>query len=161
MANKFKPGDRVRNLHDNGIVKKGATGTVDEDSHNPNVIWDSIDMIQEPKRNTFMPLRWAQAEEHLELIQSDTEVKDIKWDGVSIQNMMLSDESVPGVEWNPPKSPVDLCARLKDVLTKGEYMMTHDSVRVNDHLSIIRVQGGLIYAFTLGSSISTTFMPDK
>jgi hypothetical protein len=61
---KFKKGDRVRNLEDNGLVRKGAIGTVDENENSiPWVIWDDPSMIKSRHDR-----RWAQIEEELELI---------------------------------------------------------------------------------------------
>jgi hypothetical protein len=62
---KFKKGDRVRNLEDNGDVILGATGTIDEDgSYVPFVIWDEPSMIKTTRADN----RIARLEEHLELI---------------------------------------------------------------------------------------------
>jgi hypothetical protein len=61
---KFKIGDRVRNLVDNGFVKKGAIGTVDEnESFAPWVVWDDRNMIE-----SHYARRWPRFEHSLELI---------------------------------------------------------------------------------------------
>jgi len=64
---KFKIGDGVRNLVENDFIKKGATGTVNEDDTRPFVMWDSRDMLNKP--HPFN--RWCQDESDLEPI-SDT-----------------------------------------------------------------------------------------
>jgi hypothetical protein len=65
---KFKIGDRVRNLEDNGAVILGATGTIDEDgSYVPFVIWDEPSMIKTTRSDN----RTARLEEHLELITKE------------------------------------------------------------------------------------------
>jgi hypothetical protein len=62
---KFKIGDRVRNLEDNGAVILGATGTIDEDgSYVPFVVWDDPSMLKTTRADN----RTARLEEHLELI---------------------------------------------------------------------------------------------
>jgi hypothetical protein len=61
--NKFKIGDRVRNLEESDYVKLGATGTVLEDSCAPFVEWDSLDMVY-----VKITKRHARSEDYLELI---------------------------------------------------------------------------------------------
>jgi hypothetical protein len=62
---KFKIGDRVRNLVDNGAVILGATGTIDEnESFAPWVVWDDPNMLKTTRADN----RTARLEEHLELI---------------------------------------------------------------------------------------------
>ena len=64
-------GQRVRNLEYTSYVKKGATGTVDEDSEVPWVIWDSPDMLTD--RGQCEDRRWAQASHFLEVIEEVSE----------------------------------------------------------------------------------------
>lgn len=60
-------GTRVRNLqHDDVCVKFGATGTVDQDSSTPWVVWDSPDMLTEYGQCDNR--RWAQDSKYLEII---------------------------------------------------------------------------------------------
>ena len=68
---KFKPGDRVRCTEGNELIKTGATGTVDEYSTAPFVIWDSADMLTDKGR--YHGKRWAKSEDTLELIESASE----------------------------------------------------------------------------------------
>jgi hypothetical protein len=65
-------GQMVRNLEeDDQYVKKGATGTVDEDDKLPWVIWDSADMLTD--RGQCEDRRWKQAFDFLEVIEEVSE----------------------------------------------------------------------------------------
>jgi hypothetical protein len=69
MTPKFKRGDRVKNLVEDGTIKRGATGTVDDDgSCTPWVIWDSHEMLYFV---IGVGMRRYQAESALELIEAD------------------------------------------------------------------------------------------
>lgn len=66
---KFKIGDRVRNLEQDGFLDIGDTGTVKETDDVPRVLWDG-------KRWDLNFLRggtYAQHEDSMELIKSDGE----------------------------------------------------------------------------------------
>jgi hypothetical protein len=66
---KFRKGDRVKNLVETGLIKKGATGTVTENlSAVPYVRWDSKDMLYVRNRKIL-----AQDQNDLELIDDKTE----------------------------------------------------------------------------------------
>lgn len=69
MSNyKFKPGDRVRCIKGDIHVKHGATGTVDDYSSSPYVIWDSNDMLTD--RGQCEDRMWSVWESEIELIES-------------------------------------------------------------------------------------------
>jgi hypothetical protein len=75
---KFKKGDRVRNIVDNGVLKYGATGTVAEDDQStPWVIWDSQDMIY--NRFQSSSLRFGQRQEYLQPIEPEKTGTPTDW----------------------------------------------------------------------------------
>ena len=122
-------GQRVRNLREIHHVKKGANGTVDEDSVLPWVIWDSPEMLTDAGRRREN-LRWVQDSCFLEVIEEvKEEVKELPvrmlYKGQRVRNLQEDDSHVkkgatgtvdddhdlPYVIWDSPEMLTDLGQR--------------------------------------------------